>query len=331
MLRYRQDGYKSGTGATSLQPRFFMHTQFYATGDFDRRADRREDPLWLRARLQDPASRLYPMWRLRHLIAHDITGDNQQVNGGIPRAMALDTARYQDLVAQADTVILLGVEGEIAHFALDLSGLDETIISPLGEFQELRAIGALMPQREGALLAYARGLSYWHQRHRFCGACGAPTEVKAAGHQRQCTNPDCATVQFPRTDPAVIMRVTCGNRILMARQAMWAPGMHSVLAGFVEPGESLEDAVIREVLEEVGLHVRDVRYFGSQPWPFPASLMVGFSAEADTEEVHLQEGEIEAARWMSRADMLGSPEDESFRLPRADSISRRLIEDWIRL
>lgn len=315
-----------------------MHTQFYATGDFDRRADRREDPLWLRARLLDPASRLYPMWRLRHLIAHDLADDYRadgyrQVRGsvGVPRAMALDNLRYRDLVAQADTVILLGVEGEIAHFALDLSGLDEASIAPLGEFEELRAIGALMPQREGALLAYARGLAYWHQRHRFCGACGARTEVKAAGHQRQCTNPDCATVQFPRTDPAVIMRVTCGNRILMARQAMWPPGMHSVLAGFVEPGESLEDAVIREVLEEVGLKVRDVRYFGSQPWPFPASLMVGFAAVADSEDLHLQEGEIESARWMSRAELLGSPEDESFRLPRADSISRHLIEDWIRL
>lgn len=307
-----------------------MNTLFYATGDFDRRADRREDQLWLRARLQDPASKLYPVWRLRHLVAHDVTA-RAAGSEGLPRAMALDTARHGDLVARADTVILLGVEGEVAHFALDLSGLDEASITALGEFQELRNIGALMPQREGALLAYARGLSYWHQRHRFCGACGAPTEVKAAGHQRQCTNHDCSTVQFPRTDPAVIMRVTCGNRILMARQAMWAPGMHSVLAGFVEPGESLEDAVIREVLEEVGLKVRDVRYFGSQPWPFPASLMLGFTAEADDETLHLQDGEIEAARWMSRLDLLNSPEDENFRLPRNDSISRRLIEDWVRL
>ncbi|WP_374369418.1 NAD(+) diphosphatase [Dongia sp.] len=307
-----------------------MHTLYYATGDFDRSAGRREDQLWLRARLQDPNSRLYPLWRLRHLIAHDVTQANAE-NGGIPRAMALDMARHGDLVSRADTIILLGVDGEVAHFALDLSGLDEASIAPLGEFQELRSIGALMPQREGALLAYARGLSYWHQRHRYCGACGARTEVKAAGHQRQCTNHDCSTVQFPRTDPAVIMRVTCGNKILMARQTMWAPGMHSVLAGFVEPGESLEDAVIREVYEEVGLRVHNVRYFASQPWPFPASLMLGFTAEAESEDFHLQDGEIEAARWMTRLDLLNSPENDDFRLPRADSISRRLIEDWVRL
>lgn len=303
-----------------------MHTYFYATGDFDRGAGRREDHSWLRARLQDPTSRLYPLWHLRHLVSNEILSD-----GPVPRAQALDLLRHADLVARADTVILLGVDGEVAHFALDLSGLDEASATALGEFQELRAIGALMPQRDGALLAYARGLAYWHQRHRFCGACGAPTEVKAAGHQRQCTNHDCSTVQFPRTDPAVIMRVTCGNRILMARQAMWAQGMHSVLAGFVEPGESLEDAVTREVFEEVGLRVRDVRYFGSQPWPFPASLMLGFTAEADSEDVHLADGEIESARWMTRVELLNSPENETFRLPRADSISRRLIEDWLRL
>ena len=137
--------------------------------------------------------------------------------------------------------------------------------------------------------------------------------------------------QFPRTDPAVIMRVTCGNRILMARQAMWAPGMHSVLAGFVEPGESLEDAVAREVFEEVGLRVHNIRYFGSQPWPFPASLMLGFTAESDSTAFDLHDGEIESAQWMTRMDLLNSPESDVFRLPRADSISRKLIEDWVRL
>lgn len=298
-----------------------MHTYFYATGDFDRSAQRREDHGWLKARLMDPSSRLYPVWRLRHLVLREET----------PKLRLLDPVAQAALITRAETVILLGVEEGVAHFALDLSVLDENAAAELGDFQELRSIGPLLPQREGALLAYARGLAYWHQRHRYCGACGAPTEVKAAGHQRQCTDRDCATVQFPRTDPAVIMRVTCGNRILMARQGMWAQGMHSVLAGFVEPGESLEDAVAREVLEEVGLRVRDIRYFGSQPWPFPASLMLGFTAEADSEAFDLQDGEIESARWMTRMELLNSPENETFRLPRADSISRRLIEDWVKL
>jgi NAD+ diphosphatase len=303
-----------------------MQTYFYATGDFDRSAQHREDQTWLRARLSDPNSRVYPVWRLRHLV------QPQKVQpADMPQLRLIDPVGQADLIARAETVILLGVEGDVAHFALDLSVLDENAAMELGDFQELRGIGPLLPQRDGALLAYARGLAYWHQRHRYCGVCGAPTEVKAAGHQRQCTDRNCATVQFPRTDPAVIMRVTCGNRILMARQGMWAPGMHSVLAGFVEPGESLEDAVAREVFEEVGLRVHNIRYFGSQPWPFPASLMLGFTAEAENEAFNLQDGEIESARWMSRMELLNSPEDENFRLPRADSISRRLIEDWVKL
>jgi NAD+ diphosphatase len=138
-------------------------------------------------------------------------------------------------------------------------------------------------------------------------------------------------VQFPRTDPAVIMRVTHGDKILMARQAVWAQGMHSVLAGFVEPGESLEDAVAREVYEEVGLRLTRIKYFSSQPWPFPSSLMLGFSAEATSADFKLDHDELESARWMTRPELLNSPEDATFKLPRKDSISRRLIEDWLRL
>jgi NAD+ diphosphatase len=294
---------------------------FYATGEFNRAVERREDVAWIRARLADPASRLYPLWRLRNFVA----------DPEAPRALALGPERREAWLEQASNVVLLGVEQETAHFFVDLSGLDEASAAEIGHAVDLRGIGALMPQREGALLAYARGLAYWHDRHKFCGVCGAPTEVKAAGHQRQCTNPECSTVQFPRTDPAVIMRVTHGDKILMARQAVWPQGMHSILAGFVEPGESLEDAVAREVHEEVGLRVTRIRYFGSQPWPFPSSLMLGFTAEAADENFTVDTDELESARWMTRAELLNSPEDATFKLPRRDSISWRIIEDWLRL
>ena len=294
---------------------------FYATGEFNRAVERREDLAWIRERLADPASRLYPVWRLRNFVS----------DPEAPRALALDAERRAALLEAASNVVLLGVEEETAHFLIDISQLDEAAITELGHAVDLRAIGALMPQREGAILAYARGLTYWHDRHRFCGTCGSPTESKAAGHQRQCTNPDCSAVQFPRTDPAVIMRITHGDRILMARQAVWPQGMHSVLAGFVEPGESLEDAVAREVYEEVGLRLTRIRYFSSQPWPFPSSLMLGFSAEATSDQFKVDENELESARWMTRPELLDSPEDETFKLPRKDSISRRLIEDWLRL
>ncbi len=294
---------------------------FYATGELNRAVERREDVAWIRERLADPASRLYPIWRLRNYVS----------DPEAPRAVVLDPDRRAALVEAASTVVLLGLEGEIAHFLIDISYLDEPAALELGHAVDLRAVGVLMPQREGALLAYARGLTYWHDRHKFCGTCGSPTEIKAAGHQRQCTNPDCGAVQFPRTDPAVIMRITHGDKILMARQAVWAQGMHSILAGFVEPGESLEDAVAREVYEEVGLKLTRIKYFSSQPWPFPSSLMLGFSAEATSTDFRVDHDELESARWMTRPELLNSPEDSTFKLPRKDSISRRLIEDWLRL
>jgi NAD+ diphosphatase len=294
---------------------------FYATGEFNRAVERREDLAWIRERLADPASRLYPIWRLRNYVS----------DPEAPRALVLDPERRTALLEAASTVVLLGIEAETAHFLIDISHLDEIAATELGHAVDLRVVGALMPQREGALLAYARGLTYWHDRHKFCGTCGSPTEAKAAGHQRQCTNPDCSAVQFPRTDPAVIMRITHGDKILMARQAVWPQGMHSILAGFVEPGESLEDAVAREVYEEVGLKLTRIKYFSSQPWPFPSSLMLGFSAEATSDQFTVDQDELESARWMTRTELLDSPEDATFKLPRKDSISRRLIEDWLRL
>ncbi len=294
---------------------------FYATGEFNRAVERREDVAWIREKLADPASRLYPIWRLRNYVS----------DPEAPRALVLDPALRAAFIEAARNVVLLGTDQETAHFLIDISHLDEAEAAALGHAVDLRAVGALMPQREGALLAYARGLTYWHDRHKFCGVCGSPTEPKSAGHQRQCTNPDCSAVQFPRTDPAVIMRITHGDKILMARQAVWPQGMHSILAGFVEPGESLEDAVAREVYEEVGLRLTRIKYFSSQPWPFPSSLMLGFSAEATSDQFTVDEDELESARWMTRQELLNSPEDETFKLPRKDSISRRLIEDWLRL
>ncbi|HEY9549977.1 MAG TPA: NAD(+) diphosphatase, partial [Kiloniellaceae bacterium] len=201
-----------------------------------------------------------------------------------------------------------------------------------GSFQDLRAVGPIMRREEGALLAYARGLAHWHSRHGFCGLCGAPTASEKGGHQRRCTSADCNAVHFPRTDPAVIMLVhDGGERCLLGRQAFWTPGMHSTLAGFVEPGESLEEAVAREIWEEVGLKlpVEEVEYHSSQPWPFPSSIMLGFYARADYRQVELGPDELESARWYSRAELRNSPENETFKLPRRDSIARRLIEDWL--
>jgi NAD+ diphosphatase len=294
-----------------------QESNFYVTVTLDRAALRRRDDEWLLSRRSHPESRLLPVWRGQNLIR----------DAEVPVAAVLTRVEAQTLIAEAGTVAFLGLIGEVAHFAIDLSHRDEPPIFPGTRFADLRSVGALLAREEGGLLAYARGLLHWHQRHRFCGVCGSPTEAREGGHLRRCTS--CGTEHYPRTDPAVIMRIEHGERVLLGRQKQWPPGMHSVLAGFVEPGESLEDAVRREVLEEVSLPTTDVRYHSSQPWPFPASIMLGFTARALDERIVVDNHEIEQARWYTREELKASPENETFRLPRRDSIARRLVDDWI--
>ena len=294
---------------------------FYAAAGLDRAGWRRKDPAWIAERLADPASRFVPVWRSQNLVV--------SLEGVAPQAAFL--ARHEILL-EGETA-LLGIVEDRAYFAVDLSQAEAPLAAlkpalPV-EFTDLRRVGPLLARHEGSLLAYARGIAYWHSRHRFCGVCGSPTESREAGHMRRCTNPACAAEHHPRTDPAVIMRVEHQGRILLGRQKQWPVGMHSVLAGFVEPGESLEDAVRREVAEEVSLRLSEVNYHSSQPWPFPSSIMLGFTAVAEGDQFQVDEHELEMARWFTREELLASPEDETFRLPRRDSIARRLVDDWI--
>jgi NAD+ diphosphatase len=295
---------------------------FYAANGLDRAGHRRREPDWLEAQLAHPETLFVPVWRGQNLVA--------SIADGAPSAI---TVRREALVSLEGESVLLGLREERAYFALDLSHHEtplELIRSegPI-EFTDLRRVGPLLARPDGALLAYARGITHWHGRHRFCGVCGSPTRSEEGGHVRRCVKPECNAAHFPRTDPAVIMLVTDGDRALLGRQKVWLPGMHSTLAGFVEPGESLEEAVAREVHEETGIVVDEVTYHSSQPWPFPASIMLGFSARALTTEIRVDLEELEAARWFDRDFILGHPDDDTFRLPRRDSIARRLIEDWL--
>ena len=303
----------------------------YAAGPLDRADDRRLDEAWLAARLEDPDTRLVALWRSRNLVSL-IPGEAPRDNG--LEAVWIEQRGAESLIAQAGDQVFLGLRGKRAYIALDLSHLPEqtaeALVAPAGSFRDLREIGPLLPPDEASVLAYARGLLHWHQRHRFCGVCGSPTESAQAGHIRRCTNAACETSHFPRTDPAVIMLIHDGaERCVLGRQKIWPPGMHSTLAGFVETGESLEDAVAREVEEEVGLNLQEIHYHSSQPWPFPSSIMLGFIARADYAPLRVHPEELESAAWFSREDLVNSPEDERFRLPRIDSIARRLIEDWL--
>ncbi|MGQ0665208.1 MAG: NAD(+) diphosphatase [Pseudomonadota bacterium] len=300
--------------------RAMQRPNFYAGLGLDRLADRRRDEAWLRARLDDPSTRLVPVWRAKNLVAH----------GAVQEAAFLGRRDVEGIDAPG---VFLGEAEGVAYFAVDVSALAEDALTRLigarGAFRDLRAAGPLLSHRQGALLAYARGLVHWHSRHRFCGVCGASTTSEAGGHVRACTDSSCAAQHFPRTDPAVIMLVTLEDRCFLARQRHFPPAMHSTLAGFVEPGESLEEAVVREVREEAGLVVREVRYHSSQPWPFPSSIMLGFTASADSEAFRLDPGELETGGWYAREFLSASHDPETFRLPRADSIARRLIEDWL--
>lgn len=215
----------------------------------------------------------------------------------------------------------LGVDDAGAIFACDLSPEP----SEAGAFEELRALAALLPAPEAAVAAHAVAMVGWHRRHRFCGACGAPTEVQEAGHSRKC--PACGAQHFPRTDPAVIMLVTDGERCVLGRRP-GAQGRWSVLAGFVEPGETLEQAVAREVYEEVGLRVFSARYLGGQPWPFPANLMLGFEARAEHAPLRVDD-ELAGARWFTRRELTDSLTDRRADIPPPISIAHHLIQAWL--
>ena len=306
---------------------------FYSGVALDRAEHLRRDDAWLKERLADPASVFVPVWRGKNLIGPSPPVNAEAANAA-PRAAWLRGADVSALVGRAAQAVFLGRDDARAYFALDLSDMERPENDPAlagrGAFQDLRAVGPVIDRGEGAILAYARGLIHWHRRHRFCGVCGNPTASDASGHVRTCAAAACASEHFPRTDPAVIMLVHDGECCVLGRQRAWPDGMHSTLAGFIEPGESLEEGVAREVFEEVGIQVGDVTYHSSQPWPFPSSLMLGFQARARRGPLRINRNELGAAAWYSRADLLASPEDETFRLPRRDSIARRLIEDWLR-
>jgi NAD+ diphosphatase len=285
----------------------------------------RRDAAWLSARRLDPSTVIIPVWRDRSFV----------VEGDPPQAARIVGTLSAAVVEDADQLVLLGCDGEgAAWFAADLSARGQDAIAEIASGAvplPLRRVGAVLPPGDAAVLAYAQGILHWHRRHRFCGVCGSITESREGGHLRVCTGPGCGAEHFPRTDPAVIMLVSShdGEACLLARQARWPRGMYSTLAGFVEPGESLEEAVTREVREETGVCVTHVRYRGSQPWPFPSSIMLGFHAQAETDaSITFDPTELEHARWFTRAD-IAAFEQRGLRLPSRDSIARRLLTEWL--
>jgi NAD+ diphosphatase len=225
--------------------------------------------------------------------------------------------------------LLLGMQDGHALFAVDAERLDAGVLAPAG-LVAVRDIAPRLAQDEGGLIAYAAALLNWHRRHGFCSVCGHPSDVEEAGLLRRC--PACGAEHHPRTDPVVIMLVVdeSRDRVLLGRQPSWPPGRYSALAGFVEPGESLEDAVAREVLEEAGVEVAGARYVSSQPWPFPSSLMLGFTVGYVDGEAVATDGELDDARWFTRAELEAAAAGRGdAKLPPPLAIARGLIDGWL--
>ncbi|NII55369.1 NAD(+) diphosphatase [Lutibacter sp. SG786] len=292
----------------------------FAGIDIDRMSERRDDRLWVEEMEAQPDS---------HFLVLDAEG----------RAFVLaeaDSPQWMSPTMRAERFgdipsTFLGLAAGRAWFALVVDEVQaELFVSLTGARRmSLREAGLVLDAFDAGLFAYAKGIVHWQRQTRFCSQCGAPTLVVASGHRVQCTNPDGAHMHFPRTDAAIIVIVEDGDACLLGRQRGWPPGRYSTLAGFIEPGESLEDAVRREVREESGVEVLHATYHSSQPWPLPASLMVGFTATAKTREIHLRDDELEDARWFTVDDIVQGMASGTLGVPPPLSVSYRLIEHWL--
>lgn len=295
---------RQNSGVTNIQTLF--------SGQYiDRLAELRSDARALHEAFVDPHTRFLVLWK--HLCLTDERG-----------AVFLGHDELSAFEVSEDSLVFLGkLEGQYL-FAIAIDADDQPVLSAGGEFNNLRHLSNTLDRDSLGLLAYARAMIIWQERHRFCGLCGRRNQQEQGGFVLVCGNDGCAQRVFPRLDPAIIVLVNDNDRCLLGRQASWPEGRFSTIAGFVEPGESLEDAVRREVHEETNISVGECRYLASQPWPFPSSLMIGYHATATSFEIQLNDKELAEARWVSRADI----EDGNVVLPPKMSVAYRLIEAW---
>jgi NAD+ diphosphatase len=297
----------------------------YSNRSLDRAAGLRADPLWIERTLATPQTVLIPLWRDACLV------DVQH------RPVVLPVAEAQDVLA-AGQPVFLGLDGSAAVFAIDLSHLGETralALAGAAAALDVRRLASRLSWSRAALIAYARGILYWHRNQGFCGACGSATVSRDGGHLRVCAGTGgCGKLLFPRIEPSIIVLVEAPGlpaRCLLGRHRGAPAGMYSTLAGFVEIGESLEDAVYREVAEEAGVRLDTVTYATSQAWPFPAGLMVGFRAVAASDAIVVDRDELEEARWFTRVEVreLATARGESV-VFNDDSIEKVLVDAWLR-
>ncbi|NKB62355.1 MAG: NAD(+) diphosphatase [Gammaproteobacteria bacterium] len=303
----------------------------------------RDNVEWIAQQYQSPNAQFLALNNQANLV-------NWQIPSNSPTPVRLTHSQIPDSFHRVCQSIYLGQtqtdSGDAPVFAVDFTKLKQEYISewlkeinPICEFIDLRSVSSLLPGDEASILGYARGLSFWHQNHLFCGRCGSSTSSKKGGHVRKCDSEGCAKEAYPRIDPAVIMLVELVNptdgvaKCLLGRHKSLPGGIYSTLAGYVDHGESMDEAVAREVMEEAGLLVHHTEYIASQPWPFPSSLMIGFRAQTREENIIIAPDELEDAQWFTAEQIRGFGEyanpDAEKALPRKDSIARNLIELWL--
>lgn len=314
-----------------------MDTSLSYTGNLlDRAGHLRKDADWIEIQLANPESIVIPFWRGK--VGVHCYSDPAMDH----KPLRITIKQLNDTPLTPEIVVFLGKERQTAIFAMDFSSMDENsfpFTTEETQLQDLRVAVHTLSHTEVAMLGYGKAVIHWHQQHQYCGKCGSTTMIKFAGHARQCSNASCELEGFPRTDPAVIMLVTrtcetTGNPLcLLGRNTNFPNNVYSTLAGYVDPGESLEEAVAREVEEEAGIKVSEVQYIASQPWPFPSQIMLGFTAKAITHHINIDPDEIADANWFTVEDIRNAGDwgDESATLclPRRDSIAHFLVNHWL--
>lgn len=306
-----------------------------STSNFDRATEKRDDEAWIAAEHRQPQTRYVPLWRNRCLVKL-ATDKLQQLTSSSTlsgKAIFLAHDQIHPLDDSPHPPTLLGRDGAVTYFGVSVGDAMASMLSEQhdAQFSDLRQVIDHLGQMESSLLAYAKAMHYWQHRHRFCGVCGQANQLCSAGHRMRCCNPECGRDTFPRIDPAIIVLVTHKNQdgeaCLLGRHPSWPAKRYSTLAGFVEPGESLEQAVHREVFEESGVQLHQVSYQSSQPWPFPASAMAGFRAKALGRRLNINH-ELEDAIWLTAEDIQRQVKAGELRLPTPYSIAFSLIASW---